>query len=175
METVLKLTAVMLLLLISIQDLRFYEVSWFLFPLVAIVFILNGILFRPYGGYFSAVGVNLLFFSSQLGAILAYVYLKERRLHHFFSRYFGPADVLMLLMLSLALSTLNCIIFYMGALMITLLYGLINRFFAAQAKVPLAGIFAFLLSGVIIASLSESFIKLHNDQFVLNQLRLWLK
>jgi hypothetical protein len=82
---------VALLLVTFYQDWKFRAVTWFVFPLVAIVSLL---IFLRAGCDWKNVGSNLIFVLTVTGTLFLYVSLHQKTLTNIFHSHFGIGDFL---------------------------------------------------------------------------------
>ena len=154
-----------LLAILFYEDQKHRAVSWILFPFLALLFIANSI---------TAVGLtdtlyntlyNFIFLFIQLLLISVYFSIKENKLVIITKDYLGLGDVLFLICIAFFFSPLNFMAFYFGSLFIilvgVLLYTMLKKQFKPQ--LPLAGLQAIILIGLIITNSIGKLFKFQED------------
>lgn len=136
------------------QDFRFRGIYWWLFPVLLVLFGLDGLFRSAFVATLSSAGANLLFLSAQVLFLSAYVSLRNGKLTNIFRGYIGLGDLLFLLCISFCFSFLNYIVFYLLSLILVIVLALVfsNRDGAKKQKIPLAGyqaLFLILLLGAV--------------------------
>ena len=156
---------------IVLQDLRSRSVYWLAFP------VLIGLLliFRYQSGYTlrsltSPLIVNVAFLVLQFGLLTAYFSLKNKKLINVTAELLGWGDLLFLLSISVYLSALNFLVFYILSLVLILTGWLAWQFFSKNKSqtVPLAGLQALLLTGALAAGWWVTGFNLADDTWLLN-------
>ncbi|HEY8400583.1 MAG TPA: hypothetical protein VIK89_04940, partial [Cytophagaceae bacterium] len=149
MALLLQITAIALLIFIFYQDYKYRAVYWFLFPLLALTFLLYNLNMAGWQEVGNNMLINLGFISTQLALLTLYFSLKYRRLVNISDSLLGLGDILFLLVLGVLFSPLNFIVYYLLSLLIVLLVAVLLRISGRElGKIPLAGIQAILLSMV---------------------------
>jgi len=147
-----EILALMCLLFIGYQDLRYRAVYWICFPIVASLFLL--IKTDKIGWYVSMQEAvfGLLFFALQFFLLWIYFSVKEKKRVALTSGYLGWGDVLFLVAVSFYFSPFNYIIFYVLSMVLVLIYAIITRLVQSKKhlEIPLAGLQALMLSILII-------------------------
>lgn len=138
----------LLLLLIFIQDWKFRGVWWPVFPVVFIIQALYSIKIIGYSELLPIFLINGLILITQLVILYLYLVIKKKKLKNpLFKEYLGWGDVLMVLVLTIAFSPLNFIVFLLSGLLLSLLVVFLSR--GKLKTIPLAGILA-LAYGIFI-------------------------
>lgn len=160
--------AVICLCFIGYQDMRYRAVYWMCFPVLAI----SMLLFKQHkAGWITTLtetSFGLLFFGLQLGVLWLYLSFKNRSFVNITSNYLGLGDILFLLSIAFYLSPVNYVLFYIGSLIIVLVYTLTQRILLEKInpEIPLAGLQALLLSVIIILSLAVPNLKPYTDSWI---------
>jgi hypothetical protein len=150
----LYLSMVLILAFIAYQDFKFRAVTWFLFPLLAIVIIIENYFLLPLSLLFYPFLINFLFFGIQLVLITIYLSLKKKTLIKVWENYLGLGDILFFIILCLFFSPINFILFYLISLVFTILaVFIINRRSKVITLIPLAGIQSLMLMALVILNL----------------------
>ena len=152
--TILMIASIIVLLLIFYQDWKFRAVSWILFPLIILVFLIEGIVLKPILPYLLNSSIGLLLVVIEL-SILFLVFKTNNSLRSgkdFFDRVIGWGDIIIILSLCFALSPLNLVLFLtitsILALVIFLPFSLKNP--NKKVRIPLAGLISLMYIGLVI-------------------------
>jgi len=126
------------------QDFKYRGIYWWLFPLLLVLFVLEGYLNISFSDTVKAAAANVFFVLLQVLLLSGYISLKMGRLTNIFKGYLGLGDLLFLVSISFCFSFLNYVLFYLASLMLVILLTLLFRK-AKEQKIPLAGYQALLL------------------------------
>ncbi|WP_158829397.1 hypothetical protein [Mucilaginibacter lacusdianchii] len=144
----LKILIAFVLLMIFAEDMRSRSVHWYLFPLLALEL---GLLHYWQAGQsllnlLASAGLTLLFLFLQLALVTAYFSFKNKRFTNITAGLLGWGDVLLLTSLTCYLPLLHFIVFYIGSLVVILLFWIIYQktVVGKQSTVPLAGLQSLL-------------------------------
>ena len=136
---------------LAYQDFKDFEFHWAIIPVLGIGFIAKGLLNYTGESYFKVILVNFLIIAIQLGALLGYFKLRHKG-KSFLDKVFGLGDVLMLLTLTFVFHPSKLLLFEVMTLIVALLgvgtHYLLKKDWAP--KIPLAGIWASFLIGVLL-------------------------
>lgn len=165
-------TLIITLLLLALccmawQDFADRAIDWYFFPLVLVLLIGNSVLAKGFS--WTSVGLNMGLVLVQL--FFVHLYLRWTRGHSLMhgERMLGWGDVLFFLLLTLAFSPLNFIVFYIASLGCTLLLTLMIRWAGRpMPTIPLAGCQALLLAVVLLMDTKQQSASLYNDLPLLN-------
>lgn len=132
---------------IAWEDLRERSIHWWLLPLLALAMVVPAWIELPFWELSAQVGFNLLFLALQLGGLLLFVLLRNRRWVDPVNRYIGSGDLFFFLVLALGLSKANFVLFYLSGLALCIpAYLLLVRLWpATERTVPTAGFLALYL------------------------------
>jgi len=157
------------------QDLRERQISALLIPALAIGFSVRTFWITGVGELLSNGFMNFLFVALQLLLISAYFSFRNRKLTNIIDSYIGLGDVLFFIVLCLAFSPMKFVLFYITALLVSLLSVLIYQsiFRKRLAEIPLAGIFSMLVIGIIISDHGSNTVGMTSDASVLNLFEKW--
>lgn len=151
----LQFATVVILIMMTMQDFKYRAISWFLFPLLAVVAILSNSQFNIADGV-----LNMTFVGLNLALTTLVVSVKHKKFINLFASHLGLGDLFMFLCLSLYFTPLSFFLFYLWSLIFiaisTGIYIMIKR--PLQFTVPLAGLQALLL---LLHLLSSSFLSLN--------------
>lgn len=154
--------------LICYQDMRYRAVYWICFPVLSILLLL----FKyQYSGLYNALtesGYGFLFVAAQLLLLWLYFSVKNKKFINITRIYLGLGDILFLIAITFYLSPINYVLFYIGSLIVVLLYALTRQVLLKQGsqEIPLAGLQALLLCFVLIFSLINPSFKLYTDSWI---------
>jgi hypothetical protein len=144
-----EIIALLILLMIFLEDIRSRRVHLILFPILASCLIIIGLWRRiDLEDLLQSAWINLLFLSLILLALTAWFSLKERRLINITRQLLGWGDILFLLCIALYFSILNYIFFYMMSLIAVVIFWSLWRLFSKKDNqhIPLAGMQALILA-----------------------------
>ncbi len=150
------------------------SVYWFLFPLLAIVFISmrlwNHCADRD---WIQTTLINISFVIVQLVILSIYFSIKNRRWVNISTGLLGIGDILFLLCITLYLSTLNFLFFYIISLIMVLICWLVWQLIISRKdkSIPLAGLQAFLFSLFLMADWWIKHFNLTDDSWLLNLIK----
>jgi len=154
--------------LICYQDMRYRAVYWICFPVLSVLLFF---LKKEYAGFSIALTEScygLLFIGAQVFLLWLYFSMKNKRLVNITRNYLGLGDILFLLAIAFYLSPVNYILFYVGSLIIVLLYTLTQHVLLKKVnpEIPLAGLQALILGVVLIFSIINPSLKLYTDSWI---------
>ena len=166
---ILLVIEILLLGFIAFQDIKDKQVHVALFLLLGIVFITHNIVFGMHASFFRHTAINLGFLLLETGLLFMYVWFRKRTARHFLS-LLGLGDIVFFVLLALLLSPLNFIAFFMGTLMLVILFYGIRHFLFANAdnRIPLAGIQAALMAALLVADYFWKAFNVYSDTLLLN-------
>ncbi len=154
----------MFLSIITYQDFKQRAIRWELLPLLLLCVLTQG--YIQIGGsrllYFG--GLNLLFFVAQMILLTLYLSIKFKRWINITKKHLGLGDILFFIPMSFMFTPLNLIIFFIVALLITIIGTLaIQVLFKPTYKtIPLAGILSLYLIIILILE-SSTILSRWND------------
>jgi|GEM_PF-502656 len=167
MQAFLLLVLVLLLAYTAWQDFVQREIYWFLFPLIAGLFILNGWLNDGFMLQYAIA--NILLITVQLGLLCVYYLVVRRVQPKHMEQYLGWGDVLFFFVLTFVFSPLNFFIFYLSSLLLIAVFYLIKYYFwKSDQSIPLAGFQALLLSLLLMHDAPSYGFNLYQDDQLLN-------
>lgn len=137
------------LMVVSYQDFKMREVSWFLFPLSLCLLLLTKNPFPDIDFFTHSMIPNLLFSVLQLAILVLFFAIKGISFKELLSKYIGLGDLLFFLVLALSLPFPFYPIFMVISLMISAFAGLL--IFKGKT-IPLAGIQSLVLIFCLIFS-----------------------
>jgi len=144
------------------QDFKFRFVH--IIPLLLLFFGVIGYNARDFELLRIIVPINILFLLFLLGFLHFYIFLRTSRLDWIFNRYFGLADIIMLLILCFSYSLYNYILFILFSSVVSLCFWVVSNyvFRKRMVRIPFAGVVAILHIAVIVVSGFSSFNPLIN-------------
>ena len=151
------------------QDYKFRAISWFLFPLLAILLIIRGVLIINFLNYIKIISINILFLLIQFSLVYIYFRIKSIKFMELFKKVIGPGDILFITIASFAFSFVNFIIYQVLTLFIILSIFLLLKLLSVQFKkfIPLAGAMAISLIMFIFTHDIIHKIDLFDNQFLI--------
>jgi hypothetical protein len=172
MQTLITLLSIAALAVVVVQDFRQRMISWYLVPILFMLFAANALLAISIIEAAYTFTVNLAFIILQLLMLTIYFSLRKRRLINIIDTWLGLGDVLLFIVLCTAFSPVNYFIFYLSSLLLAIIgFGIYKAFKGASNTIPLAGTMSIAM--IILLSL-QVFIdpsRFYSDMHVLNFLR----
>ncbi len=169
MELLLLIIPIGILMILVIQDFKSREISWFIIPLLFVVFTVKAILKIDVDELLIYFGINSLIVCTNLLGVCIMVSLKEKKITNILNTYLGLGDVLFFLLITIVFSPLNFFIFFMGSVLVcSIVYGLmllINK--KKQLPFPLAGAMSLMLIAASIIEYLNSSIHFYQDYLFL--------
>ncbi len=157
MSPVFSLPILIVLGFIIYEDFKFRAVTWYLFPLLALLILVEDIVVYISLMSFQVFVINFLFIIIQLITVTLYLSIKNRRWVWIWEQYLGLGDILFFLVLCLFFSSFNLIIFYLGSLLLTVIAVLLlRRIYPSFIIIPLAGLQSCFLAALIVFNLLVS-------------------
>ena len=160
----LKIFGMGILIAIAWQDLTQKAILWILFPIGFIVFLMSGLLEMETSEYLKNVLLNFLFVLTLLALSTLYFSVKHRKPTNIIESYFGLGDLLFLGILSTVFSPVNFILFLTSSFLFILLIYTIFNAIRSNKKIPLAGLMAIILVGVMLTDMLTGRINLLSNQ-----------
>lgn len=170
MIATLNMLALLALVSVCYQDMRYRGVYWIFFPVLsALLFFLK---FKQVGwiNTLQDAGYTITFLVAQLLLVWLYFILKHRKIFNIVDSYLGLGDILFLVTMVFYLSPLNYVLFYVLSLILVLAYVLIVRNVKRidHEHIPLAGLQAAFLAMLIILSLIQPQLQICQDSWIYN-------
>src|SRR5688500_11436731 len=100
---------VVLLIVAFYQDCKYRAITWFVFPLLAVVALL---IFVQLNGAWKALGLNLIFVLVVMSCPFGYISLREKKLTNIFAQHFGLGDLLFFIAVCPLFAPSNFILFF---------------------------------------------------------------
>lgn len=166
MQLFIQLSILLILMVMGLQDFRYRAISWYAFPLLAILMLLGNKDFSITEAF-----VNICFLLINFSLATLIISLNNQRFTNLLKSHIGWGDLLMLLCLSLYFSPVNFFVFYLSSLVFIAIatgtYMLLAK--PKNYTIPLAGMQGMLLFACILsASLFD--VKINNVQWFENYL-----
>jgi len=175
MKLAFDIPAIILLLIIIVQDFRHRKISWVLLPLLFLAFASKAVLSQG----FTEAGIislkNLGFLGIQFLALFTFYFIKERKSVSLINYKIGLGDVLFFIAICPAMSLLNFLFYYLIGIISTLVGHLVFRFFTknSSSEVPLAGCLSFIMMLFIFLQYLNNNFDMYNDEFLIEFLISW--
>lgn len=154
MQYVVDTCLLLLLAVVLFQDLKQRQISWFLIPLLLVSFVAQGLFRIPANELMQYTMFNMGFIVVQLFVLTAYISIKNKRLVNIINTYLGIGDVLFIATVAASFSPLNFIVFYIAALLFTLLVFVVVKLLTKNLskEIPLAGAMAAAMIALILVN-----------------------
>jgi len=150
---------------IAVQDIRYREVSWYLFPVVFTVILIRSLSQLHFKELVFDFSLNLLFIVLQLIALFVFYAIKNKKFVNIINRYIGTGDLIFFVLLCAGFSPLmfGCYLVatFIAALVFIIAISLFRR--KTISTVPLAGGLALSYGILLIAGLFFKDLNLYND------------
>ncbi len=157
MLPVFSLPILIVLGFITYEDFKFRAVTWYLFPLLALIILIEDIVVYTTAMSLHVFVINFLFIIVQLIAVTLYLSIKNKKWVWIWEQYLGLGDILFLLVLCLFFSPVNLVVFYISSLLLTVIAVLLLRkIYPSFVIIPLAGLQSGCLAALIIIDLLVS-------------------
>ncbi|MES2141101.1 MAG: hypothetical protein V4511_15450 [Bacteroidota bacterium] len=168
MQYVIDICLLLLLAVVLFQDLKQRQISWFLIPLLLVFFIAQGLFRIPANELIHYTMFNIGFIVVQLVILTVYISIKNKKLVNIINSYLGIGDVLFIATVAAAFSPFNFIIFYIAALLFTLLVFLMVTLLTKNLskEIPLAGAMAAVIMVLIIVNQWLPVFNFYNDDYL---------
>jgi hypothetical protein len=169
MKSVAGIICTLVLVIIAVQDFRSRRIAWWLLPPLLVGLLIFSITQTSIHEILNHTAFNILFILLQLGLLMLYFSIRQRRFTHLVDTYIGLGDILLLVCLSVGFSPMNFIVMLLSGLLLSLVAALIVRIARPQSTllIPLAGFLAVPLIVLVGTSYWLS-LNLHNDNWLLN-------
>lgn len=156
--------------MIFFQDVKSRSVYWIFFPILSGLLLILHFESSDQSWTWRDILFNIGFFASQLGLVILYFSIRNKKLTNITTGLLGLGDVLFILSIAFYLSIFNFLFFYITSLMAVLLLWLIWQS-AASVKsrhIPLAGLQALLFAVFLLGGWWFKKWNLMDDTWVLN-------
>jgi hypothetical protein len=175
MTVIINICIVLFLVLIGIQDFKQRAISWFLIPLAFMALYFNASYSVSTNDLMKNFLVNITFVMLQLILLTGYFSLKNKHLINVLKEYIGLGDLLFFVVLCVAFSPVNFIVFFIMSLIGTLLGSVIYASFISKkvlTEIPLAGAMASILLIVIFLNKMTMHLDFYDDSHLLGLMNL---
>jgi Flp pilus assembly protein protease CpaA len=135
------------LIAVAVQDFRHRLISWYLVPVLFLLFAWNSLCSLSLSEAAFYFVINLSFIIIQVLALTLYFSIKERRPVNIIDSRLGIGDILLFVALCAAFSPVNFIVFYLLSLVLTIAGYTVSIFLlkGRSGSIPLAGAVALVL------------------------------
>lgn len=168
MQLLIDIVLLVLLAIVVYQDLKQREISWLLIPFLLGCFLARGFLLIPSNEIISNTLLNISFIVLQLLVLTAYVSIKNKKISNVINSFLGLGDVLFFVVICLAFSSVNFILFYVMSLLFTLVgfiaYNMLVK--KATKEIPLAGAMAMVMITLILLNQWMPQFNFYNDDYI---------
>lgn len=168
MQLLIDIVLVVLLAIVVVQDLKQREISWLLIPFLLGVFLAKGFLLISFGELIRNSLLNVCFIVLQLLVLTVYISLKNKKIINVINSYLGLGDVLFFVVICVAFSSVNFILFYVMSLLFTLGGFIIYNLLATKTtkEIPLAGAMAMVMITLILLNQFMPQFDFYNDNYL---------
>ncbi|PTT03462.1 hypothetical protein DBR11_02165 [Pedobacter sp. HMWF019] len=168
MITTLNLLALLALVSVCYQDMRYRGVYWIFFPVLSALFFFLKLKQVGWVNTLQDAGYAITFLVVQLLLVWLYFSVKHRKLFNIVDSYLGLGDILFLLTLAFYLSPLNYVVFYLLSLILVLVYVLVTKRIKGMdhIHIPLAGLQAAFLAMLLFWDLVQPQLQLCQDSWI---------
>lgn len=161
---------VITLVVLAWQDFRSRLISWWLIPVLLLAFVFAGkeqISWNGIGKYFL---YNLAFLVLQFAIVWIWMSLRNRKPIRLIDSQIGLGDILFLVCIAAAFSTVNFLFFYTASLIAVLLIAVIIRMIRSSEKmlIPLAGAIAVPMIVLVTARFFDPAVNFYSEEWLLN-------
>lgn len=173
MQTAADIFLLIGLVIIVFQDFKHRAISWYLVPFTFLALLIKGLLTTSATTIFLKDSLfNAAFILVQLLLISVYISIKNKKRTNIVNSYLGIGDILFFVVLCMAFSPANFIVFFIVSLVLTLIGFIVYRIAvkSAKAEIPLAGAMALLLIMLIVAGKFIPGFNVYNDGYVLSMI-----
>lgn len=161
---------ILFLMLISFQDFKQREISWILIPLCSLALLFRATQFAAYDIILKNTLLNITFVALQLLLLTIYMSIKNKKAVNILREHLGLGDVLFFVVLCIAFSPINFIVFYVISMMATLIGFVAYTAISSQKakEIPLAGAMASFLVIAILIDKTTTHLNFYDDANLLN-------
>ncbi len=151
------------------QDLTSRSVHWAWLALLFLLFIAQGLLCMPFSELAGQAGWNMGFVLLQWAGIIFWFSFKTRKFTHGINTLLGLGDLLFFFVICMAFSPVNFVLFFLGALLMTILGYAWYLSVAKQPNklVPLAGTMSLALMATMVLKYIQVLPDLREDHTTL--------
>ncbi len=174
MTFILSIITVALLSVLLYQDFKYRAISWYLIPLLFVALGYSVYAKTGAGPLTKIFFTNLGFLILQGVLLTVYFSIKEKRAFNVINTKLGIGDILFFIVLCIAFSPGNFIIFYLVGLIVTLAATLFYHLISQKqiGEIPLAGCIALLMMLCISYTHFDANLNLMDDTLVLGLFNL---
>jgi len=163
---IIDITIIVLLLILAYQDFRYRAVSWILLVLAVVPLVINAAGTLHYKDIIFNFLINAGFVVIQFLSVTLYFSLKNRSLTNIFNRYIGTGDVIMFMIMCIAFSPVNFIVFTtLGLFLLTIIYGINYIIYKTNKLIPLAGCMSLILICLFIVKITAG-VDFYDDNLI---------
>ncbi len=152
MNYLIETSSLIILGFLAYQDFKQREISWILIPLLIILHAIISIRSISLENAVLYFLINSGFILLQLLFLTVYFSVKNRAFTNIINTYLGIGDIWFFVVLALAFSPVNFILFYLGSLFLTMIGFLVWKGLSksSEKEIPLAGVMAVGLMGCFV-------------------------
>jgi len=171
MRLVLDLFLIGCLLVIVIQDFKHRAISWYVLPIILLGFIFKSYFSNGFQELLKFSAFNISFIIVQIIFLTTYMSIKNKKITNIIDSYIGLGDVLFFVVMCLAFSPANFIVFYISSITFTLVGFLIYKQIVknASVEIPLAGAQALAMIVLLVMS-NFTQLNFYSDDYLLSRI-----
>jgi len=167
MSWIVNILLLISLVYIAIQDFKYRAISWYWLPFVFIALSYNALSNQPYLDILKFSLVNFVFILLQFILLSVYISVKNRRIMNIIDTYIGLGDLLFFVVLVVAFSPFNFMLFFTFSLLITLVGAFAFKLILKNKsnQIPLAGMQSVTYIFVLIFKNMSDNIDFYDDSY----------
>lgn len=144
--------SIVILLFLAYQDVRSRGVSWILFPVLFLLFLLKTLQVKSVSQMLTYFGLNILMLLAVLALLTLYFFIREGKIQNIVDRYLGLGDICFWLVSAVCFAPVNFVLFFLASLILSLIIHLIVSQIQKDQTVPLAGYQSLCLIVLVVFS-----------------------
>jgi hypothetical protein len=158
--------------LIAFQDFKQRQISWYLIPLSFFLVVYKAVNLIDTTVFIKHSIFNIVFVLIQLILLTTYISIKNKALTNIVNTYLGIGDILFFIVVCIAFSPVNFIVFFIVSMILTLIGFMLYSTFLKKAgtEIPLAGTMATALIILLITKKIMIPINFYNDDYFLSMI-----
>ncbi len=149
---IITLGIILILSVISFQDIKYKQIYWLAFPFFGILLAINNIVTNGFIPFLISTGLNILFISLQFSLLALYLSVRNMKKKNHIFKMIGAGDMLFLFCLCFGYLFNKFIFILIAGLSFSLLtwwfYSLLGK--KDRQEIPLCGIMALFLCFIVL-------------------------
>ncbi|MBN8696063.1 MAG: hypothetical protein J0L87_06000 [Bacteroidetes bacterium] len=161
---------IVLLGVIAFQDFKFRAISWYLLPLILFLLLYKGLCILENEVLVKNSSFNLAFVIIQFVGLTVYMSIKNKKIVNIVNSYIGLGDLLFFVVICVAFSPFNFILFFVVSNILTLIIFTIYKIFISRTveEIPLAGAQSIMFQLLIFYNMFISPVDFYSDDLFLS-------